>query len=191
MQTSLCRLVVVCLSWFHPPVVRCGWLLLLTLSFAPHVIQAGEPDDEPRAVIGTFLRTYCLDCHNDDDAEAKRNFQSYQLPLNTQQQLIDTDEIIAQLTLGQMPPEDAELPTDDQRLQIIDLLRAEIAAAQERFDSTGGRTVLRRLSNREYENTIASLFGRRVDTLGLTADFPSDNTSEHFDNIGDALVTSG
>ncbi|QDT62206.1 hypothetical protein SV7mr_47530 [Stieleria bergensis] len=191
MQTSLCRLVVVCLSWFHPPVVRCGWLLLLTLSFAPHVIQAGEPDDEPRAVIGTFLRTYCLDCHNDDDAEAKRNFQSYQLPLNTQQQLIDTDEIIAQLTLGQMPPEDAELPTDDQSLQIIDLLRAEIAAARERFDSTGGRTVLRRLSNREYENTIASLFGRRVDTLGLTADFPSDNTSEHFDNIGDALVTSG
>lgn len=191
MQTSLCRLVVVCLSWFHPPVARCGWLLLLTLSFAPHVIQAGEPDDEPRAVIGTFLRTYCLDCHNDDDAEAKRNFQSYQLPLNTQQQLIDTDEIIAQLTLGQMPPEDAELPTDDQRLQIIDLLRAEIAAARERFDSTGGRTVLRRLSNREYENTIASLFGRRVDTLGLTADFPSDNTSEHFDNIGDALVTSG
>jgi hypothetical protein len=51
--------------------------------------------------------------------------------------------------------------------------------------------VLRRLSNREYENTLATLFGRRVDTLGLTADFPKEKASEHIDTIGKSLVTSG
>jgi hypothetical protein len=50
---------------------------------------------------------------------------------------------------------------------------------------------MRRLSNREYENTLATLFDRRVDTLGLTADFPKEKASEHIDTIGKSLVTSG
>ena len=50
---------------------------------------------------------------------------------------------------------------------------------------------MRRLSNREYENTLEVLFNRRVDTLGLTADFPKEETSHHLDNIGSSLVTSG
>jgi len=70
-------------------------------------------------------------------------------------------------------------------------MRGGITAARSQFESTGSRTVMRRLSNREYENTVETLFGRRVDTLGLTADFPKDKTSHHLDNIGDALVTSG
>jgi hypothetical protein len=35
------------------------------------------------------------------------------------------------------------------------------------------------------------LFGRRVDTLGLTADFPKEKTARHLDTIGQSLVTSG
>ena len=50
---------------------------------------------------------------------------------------------------------------------------------------------MRRLSSREYENTLTVLFGRRVDTLGLTADFPKEKTTEHMDTIGKSLVTSG
>jgi hypothetical protein len=50
---------------------------------------------------------------------------------------------------------------------------------------------MRRLTSREYENTLATLFGRRVDTLGLTADFPKEKTSQHIDTIGRSLVTSG
>ncbi len=50
---------------------------------------------------------------------------------------------------------------------------------------------MRRLSHREYENTLAVLLDRRVDTLGLTAEFPPEQTSHHMDNIGESLVTSG
>ncbi len=90
-----------------------------------------------------------------------------------------------------MPPEDAEQPTDEERLAVLDVLAKEHRASRDKFRSSGGRTVMRRLSNREYENTLATLFDRRVDTLGLTADFPKDNTSHHMDNIGESLVTSG
>ena len=63
--------------------------------------------------------------------------------------------------------------------------------ARDRFKSNGGKTVMRRLSDREYENTIEVLFGRRVDTLGLTLDFPKEKTSHHLDTVGESLVTSG
>lgn len=141
--------------------------------------------------VAVFLQKYCIDCHNDDSSEAERNFQSYHLPPQSQLDLIATDEIVAQLTLRQMPPVDADQPSDKERLAMIESLRAAIASARDTLASTGGRTVLRRLSNREYENALETLFDRRIDTLGLTADFPKDNTSQHFDNIGQNLVTSG
>ena len=166
-------------------------LLLVGATFVGKPLMADEPAVVEDGPVLRFLSQYCWNCHNDKTAEAGRNFRPYRLPLKTQQQLITTDEIISQVTLHHMPPEDAEQPTDDERLQLIEALRQAVSAARESLQSTGGRTVLRRLSNREYENTLASLFGRRVDTLGLTANFPKDNTSRHFDNIGRDLVTSG
>jgi hypothetical protein len=91
-----------------------------------------------------------------------------------------------------MPPAKAErFPTDDERLAVIRVLRENIASARGKLAGTAARTTLRRLSNREYENSLAALFGRRVDTLGLTADFPKEKASEHIDTIGKSLVTSG
>ena len=90
-----------------------------------------------------------------------------------------------------MPPDDSEQPTDEQRVELIEVLRSEVQNAKSSLDGSKGQTVMRRLSNREYENTLRALFGRRVDTLGLTLDFPKENTSQHIDTIGASLVTSG
>lgn len=143
------------------------------------------------AVVQKFLGTYCLDCHGNGAAEGEREFDAFSLPITSEQQLISADEIIDQVTLKEMPPADADQPTDEERVSLVTALRDSIQAARDQFDSTGGRTIMRRLSNREYENTLAALFDRRVDTLGLTADFPQENTSHHMDNIGESLVTSG
>ncbi|MFK7818744.1 MAG: DUF1592 domain-containing protein, partial [Planctomycetaceae bacterium] len=141
--------------------------------------------------VTKFLGKYCLDCHSKDAAEGDREFESLAFPFQSEQQLITADEIIDQVTLKEMPPEDADQPTDDERVAVVQSLRASIVDARDRITSTGGRTVMRRLSNREYENTLAALFDRRVDTLGLTADFPKEQTTLHMDNIGESLVTSG
>ncbi len=144
-----------------------------------------------KSVTAAFLGKYCIQCHEGDTAEGERAFDSFVLPLKSVQQLIAADEIIDQVTLKSMPPKDADQPTDDERVAIVTELRNGIQQARDKFQSTGGRTVMRRLSNREYEVTLAALFNRRVDTLGLTADFPKDNTSHHVDTIGESLVTSG
>lgn len=152
---------------------------------------AADPQQPDELGVAGFIGKYCADCHNANVAEGERTFDSFKLPLTTVQQLINADEIIDQVTLKVMPPEDAEQPTDTERLTLVESLRHSIQAARENVRSTGGRTVMRRLSNREYESTLATLFERRVDMLGLTAEFPKDNTSHHMDTIGESLVTSG
>ncbi|MBD3672543.1 MAG: DUF1592 domain-containing protein [Planctomycetaceae bacterium] len=151
---------------------------------------ADGPANQSRQV-SKLLGRFCLQCHDADTADGEREFESFSLPIKTEQQLITADEIIDQMTLRKMPPEEADQPTDEERLALIGALRNGVQAARSEFEGSRSRTVMRRLSNREYENTLEVLFDRRVDTLGLTADFPKEETSHHLDNIGESLVTSG
>ncbi|MBM3853460.1 MAG: DUF1592 domain-containing protein [Verrucomicrobia bacterium] len=162
------------------------------LGFALLAALSPAAETPGQKALSQFVGKYCLKCHDVATQKGDREFESFKLPLTQEAELITAKDIVDQLTLREMPPSKAEAhPTDDERLAIIRVLREGIASARGRIASTAGRTVLRRLSNREYENTLAALFGRRVDTLGLTADFPKEKASEHIDTIGRSLVTSG
>ena len=163
-------------------------MLALSVALSAATLAAAET---PAKQVEQFLSRYCLECHAADVQKGDRSFEKFTLPLKTLPEVIEARDIIDQLTLREMPPKKADQPTDEERLAAIRALRAGTASAQASLQSTGSRTVLRRLSNREYENTLATLFGRRVDTLGLTADFPKEKTARHLDTIGQSLVTSG
>jgi len=169
---------------------------------APAPTPAPTPAPEPPPVpidaklappqyVHQFLGKYCLECHDSSTQKGDREYETFKLPLETEMALIDAKDIIDQLTLKEMPPKKADQPQDEERLTMIRALREGTFAARSKLQSTGSRTVMRRLTHREYENTLATLFGRRVDTLGLTGDFPKEKTSRHIDTIGQALVTSG
>ncbi|TWU58169.1 DUF1592 domain-containing protein [Rubripirellula reticaptiva] len=171
-------------------IMLAAWMFAVSTT-ALHTSTAAEANTDQVSVSAALLTKYCADCHNADLSEGDREFESFSLPIQSEQHLITADEIIDQVTLKLMPPEDADQPSDDERLKLVGELRDSIQQARDQFKSSGGRTVMRRLSNREYETTLATLMNRRVDTLGLTADFPKDNTSHHIDTIGESLVTSG
>jgi hypothetical protein len=157
---------------------------------ASALIASAEEENSAR-VVDTFLGTYCLECHDAASSKGDRDFEAFALPLRTEADLVAAKDIVDQVTLREMPPKKAPQPTDEERLAVARALRGGIAAARGRIETRQGRTVMRRLSTREYENTLAALFGRRVDTLGLTAEFPKETTSRHLDTIGQSLVTSG
>ena len=158
-------------------------------------IRAAEPTARDAApaprVIRGFLEQYCVECHGADLAEGDREFASFNPPFTTPQQLITADEIIDQVSLGAMPPVDAARPTDAERVGVVEELRRALREARDRFEGTGGRTVMRRLSHREYEKTLEALLGRRMDTLGLTAEFPREATRHHIDHIGSDMNAPG
>ncbi len=163
--------------------------LALTTVFLITVAQGAENSSHPG--LSRFVGKYCLKCHDAETRKADHDFTALRLPLATEGDLITAKDIIDQLTLREMPPAKETQPTDEERLTAIRELRGGIAAARGKLAGTGARTVIRRLSNREYENTLATLFDRRVDTLGLTTDFPKEKASERIDTIGRSLVTSG
>jgi hypothetical protein len=172
--------------------MRAPWISrLIRLAAALGLINSAAAAGSPPELVRSFLGKYCLDCHDEDVRKGDRSFAEFALPLSGESALIEAREMIDQLTLKEMPPKKSAQPGDDERLAMIRALRDGTETARGKLQSTGGRTVMRRLSSREYENTLAVLFGRRVDTLGLTAGFPKEKTTAHLDTIGGSLVTSG
>ncbi|QDU39507.1 hypothetical protein Mal4_38520 [Maioricimonas rarisocia] len=138
-----------------------------------------------------FLTRFCLDCHSADDPSGEREFTSLDFAGSGIDTQIRLQEIIDQLTLEAMPPEDAEQPSESERLQAIGRFTEMLTRMRRETRSTGGRTVLRRLTRREYRNTVADLLGIDVTMFDPTLEFPDDDLSEGFDNIGHDLTTSG
>ncbi|MEC5127650.1 DUF1592 domain-containing protein [Verrucomicrobiales bacterium BCK34] len=149
------------------------------------------PAEDKAKVATDFLATYCLECHDDLTQEGERNFYDLEFPITDEKGLIAVQEIIDALNLGEMPPKKAEQPDEAERAAAVAALSGQVADVYASLKSTGGQTVLRRLNEREYLNTLEDLFARRVDTFAPTSTFPTDQTAEHIDTLGDVLVTSG
>jgi len=163
--------------------------LLVIALFWPsaQTILSAEETFRPQA----FLEQYCNDCHSTDDPAGQREFTTLNLRDNGLETQLRLQEIIDQLTLETMPPEDGAQPSQQQRLQAIEQLSNTLQIMRERTASTGGQTVLRRLTRREYRNTIADLLQIDLAMFDPTQEFPDDDLSDGFDNVGDELTTSG
>ncbi|MAT48084.1 MAG: hypothetical protein CMO35_11750 [Verrucomicrobiaceae bacterium] len=138
-----------------------------------------------------FLSQYCYKCHGPEKQKAMRRFDALSSSIRDFQQLEQWQEIVDQLNLGEMPPQDEEQPATKERLTAVKAMTEAIKAARERFGGSGQHTALRRLNKVEYQNTISDLLSLNLDGWNPAEDFPAEVTAEGFDNNGSKLVTSG
>ena len=138
-----------------------------------------------------FLQQHCIRCHGAEEQNGERRFDTLSTEITDSNVLVDYQDILDQLNLGEMPPEDEPQPTSLDSKQVIALLTKTIANYHETHKSVDEQPVLRRLNSREYRNTIRDLLKLDVTMFDPTEPFPRDQTSEHLDNIGSTLVTSG
>ena len=139
----------------------------------------------------TFLKQYCYKCHGPDKQKAKRRFDTLPATIRDFRQQEQWQEMVDQLNLGEMPPEDEEQPTQEERLAAVKSMTGAIAGAREKFAGASQHTTLRRLNKVEYQKTISDLLSLNIDAWNPTEDFPAEVTAEGFDNDGAQLVTSG
>lgn len=129
----------------------------------------------------SFFAEHCYDCH---DASTRK--ADIQLDTASSRDWRESESqafferVLRALRSGQMPP-DTELPA-----AVIEPVVKYLHQQLMTHSQIGG-TVLRRLNQREYENTIASLFGF---SFKVPAGFPADQSSHGFDNVGEDLVLS-
>jgi hypothetical protein len=162
-------------------------LLLLSVSSLCGPARAAAPTT---ASIQKFLGDYCQECHGPEKQKGDRRFDQITLPADKIDTLIDLQDIIDQLNLGEMPPKKAKQPSAAEQREIIAQLSDAVAAGHEKLASTGGSTVLRRMNRREYLNTVGDLFAMNMSAFDPTTKFPRDQTAEHMDNLGDVLQIS-
>ena len=157
--------------------------------------NADDPEIDRRTFEKTvvpFFKKHCYSCHGPKSQNAERRFDKLSFPIANGDQLIDFQDALDQLNLGEMPPHDEPQPEQKTKASVISWLTLALKQSRERKLTTRSReTVLRRLNRREYRHTIEDLLG--IDTRGFdpTIEFPADQTLHHLDNQGDVLVTSG
>ena len=125
--------------------------------------------------IAPFFEKHCYKCHGENKQKADRRFDLLSFPISDEDQLVDYQDALDQLNLGEMPPEDEARPDPEELKQTIEWLTLAISDAQKQQLSTGGETVLRRLNKREYHHTIGDLFHIKTDSFNPTQTFPSAN----------------
>jgi len=156
------------------------------------VLRAGSPAQDAELLaepkIDHFFSTYCFQCHGDEKQKADLNLQMHLkkgVPQPTDREL--WAEAVKLLSEGEMPPENKPQPSPEQRAAVIADLTARVAAFDAAVPENPGRVTVRRLNRDEYNRTIRDLLAVNFKPAD---DFPPDEVSFGFDNIGDALTIS-
>lgn len=143
-----------------------------------------------------FVQNYCVACHNEDDQQGGLNLdQPHQNQILATPALdlrsSDSEEhrhsnwqtwehVLKRLETRQMPPPDAERPSEQEYESIVETLAERLDQLSARVNDPGRVPTFRRLTRTEYQNSIRDLLRLKVDATGL---LPKDEASFGFDNI--------
>ncbi len=141
--------------------------------------------------VKPFVATYCVSCHGAAKQKGERRFDRLRGEIADGNELVDWQDMLDQLNLGEMPPKNAKQPADEERRRAIGWLTGKVEQFRRERKPVAGETVLRRLNAREYRNSVRDLLGLNMAMFDPTAGFPRDQITEQLDNVGGTLVTSG
>ncbi len=144
------------------------------LSFILLVCQAAHAQDWRDVVAAS-----CLDCH--DGAVQKGNLDLERiLDLDLAEHSATWERVLRQVQARQMPPLDAERPSEEDYELLGSALVSQLDAAAATSPQPGRTNTIRRLTRTEYANAIRDLLALEIDAAEL---LPRDESSHGFDNI--------
>ena len=145
----------------------------------------------PSAVVAeryrTLLDTHCKKCHGAESQEGKFRLDTLAFNILDNQTAAGWQKVLNVLNSGDMPPAD-EMPLEkNAKADLLENLSQVMVTARRLLSDQHGRITMRRLSRREYKNTIRHLLGVELDVSEL----PSDTGTGKFDTVGANLFMSG
>ncbi len=131
-----------------------------------------------------LVQKFCVDCHNQDLAEAELDLTPFADPKHATEHGVTWNRVLAMVRFGAMPPEDAALPSDEERKLLTQSIDQTLYSATCDLRPKAGRVTARRLNRVEYRHSIRDLFG--ID-YNVNDSFPTDDVGGGFDNNADVL----
>src|SRR6056297_2454366 len=162
----------------------------LLLGIQPWSIAEADVDQSVKQWEQTgwpLLESFCVDCHSPDYSEAEVDLTLLKTLEGVREHGDLATQVIGMIRFGAMPPEDAELPTPDERRELADRLDNLVFHSTCDLRPRPGKTTARRLNRAEYNHAIRDLFGM---DLRPADRFPSDEVGGGFDNNADVLSLS-
>ncbi len=149
----------------------------------PRALSAADAGQEFQTGIQPLLKKYCFDCHAKDVTEADIDLAAFGSIADLRKDSKTWVKVRRMLDSGQMPPKDAQKPSDLELAKLQTWVREFLTKEAQSSAGDPGPVLLRRLSNAEYTYTIRDLMG--VETLDPTREFPVDAAAgEGFTNTG-------
>lgn len=136
-------------------------------------------------VVKPLLAKYCLGCHATAKKEGGLDLERFTTVASIRRDVKPWQNLVEQVEAEEMPPREKPQPTAEERHRLMAWTRGFLDAEARARTGDPGRTLLRRLSNAEYDATIRDLTG--VD-LRPAREFPADGAGgEGFTNAGESL----
>ena len=124
--------------------------LTFVLVVLPVIVRAG---DASSPTIKTTLQRYCIDCHGEEVREASVQLNTLTLDALDPASGKVLERVLDVVRSGEMPPEDAEQPTEQERASLASWLEEHLIKQSQDLPRN------RRLTIEEYDFTMQTLFG--------------------------------
>ncbi len=165
--------------------------LLLPLGLAAVASATAQNAEGTRydTVVRPFLEQHCVKCHGPDKERGKLRLDTLPADFLDSQAAGMWIEVMDNLNLGEMPPEDEEQPDAQEIHEVASWIAGELRAAELETLAKGTGVLMRRMNRDEYVNTVRDLL--HLDLLP-TEDpkniLPPDGIAEGFDKVS-AMLT--
>jgi len=124
-----------------------------------------------RKDVDFFLDQHCYDCHDDIDNEGGLNLLDLKFDPGNPENRAHWEAVFQRVEAGEMPPKKKKRPNAEAIAGFLKKLEAPLIEAGLKELSKTGRVHARRLTAREYENSLHDLLGIDIPFAGeLTAD---------------------
>jgi mono/diheme cytochrome c family protein len=149
---------------------------------AASALPAAKLDERHRQL----LSANCFACHGLETQEAGVRLDDLPLTIATVANAERWQKVLNVINSGEMPPKEEPQLDPQAKLEFLAELSQQMVVARKALADQGGRITMRRLSRREYANTIQDLLGVEPDLTYL----PEDGKSRSFDTVGSNLFMS-
>jgi mono/diheme cytochrome c family protein len=134
--------------------------------------------------IQPAIERFCSDCHGGGAAEGEVRLDAAQNAVQLRRDRKTWLTALRKTRNAEMPPKDAEQPSEDERRQLAEALDELLNKLDCATEARPGRVTIHRLNRVEYRATVRDLLGVDYEPA---ADFPADDVGYGFDNIADVL----
>ena len=175
---------------FHPahplPILPRRLMAVVLGCWAAFTGPVAKAVDGPGGGAKEFFGQYCIQCHGTKKSKGHVTLHD----LGGDPAAVRDPELLEKLLdvmqSGDMPPEDEDQPTGEERAAVINWIKGGLQAQTARAVAEAeAAPTARRLTNFEYENTMADLLGFR---LKLAENLPEDPVKPyHFNNSAEFM----